>query len=116
MKTSLSSLSSILEKLFKKDQSPFSEIYFLFQLSLNWKQLAGEEIAKSAKPIQFKNRELILALPDSTHLQEMHFAKEFLRKKINKRFPEKKIQKISLRVKKNLKTIKPEHKNYFFKS
>ena len=108
MKTSLSSLSSILEKLFKKDKSPFSEIYFLFQLRLKWKQLAGEEIAKSAKPLQFKNQELILALPDSTHLQEMHFAKEFLRKKINKRFPEKNIQKISLRVKKSFKNNKDD--------
>ena len=101
MKAPLTSLSSVLEGLFKKKQSPFSEIYFLFQLNQSWKQLAGEEIAKSASPVQFKNKELILALPDSTHLQEMHFAKETLRKKINKQFPEKKIQKIILRTKKS---------------
>ena len=99
MKAPLVSLSSVLENLFKKKRSPFSEIYFLFQLSQKWKQLAGEEIAKAAFPVQFKNQELILALPDSTHLQEMHFAKETLKKKINKQFPEKKIQKIILRVK-----------------
>lgn len=99
MKAPLVSLSYVLEKLFKKKQSPFSKIYFLFQLRQNWAQLAGEEIAKSAFPVQFKNQELILAMPDSAHLQEMHFAKETLRKKINKQFPEKKIQKIILKVK-----------------
>ena len=99
MKTPFVSLSQVLENLFKKDSSPFSEIYFLFQLRQNWTQLAGEEIAKSALPVQFKNQKLILAMPDSVHLQEMHFAKETLRKKINKQFPEKKIQKIILKVK-----------------
>ena len=62
MKNPFSPLSSILESLFKKDKSPLSEIYFLFQLHRNWKQLAGEEIAKSARPSQFKNQELILTL------------------------------------------------------
>ena len=81
MKAPLVSLSSVLEKLLKKKHSPLSEIYFLFQLSQNWKQLAGEEIAKFATPVQFKKQELILSLPDSTHLQEMHFAKETLKKK-----------------------------------
>ena len=99
-KKSLVSVSAVLENLFKNKQSPFSEVYFLFQLSQSWKQLAGEEIAKSASPIQFKNHELVLALPNSTCLQEMHFAKEALRKKINRRFPERKVQKIVLRVKK----------------
>ena len=98
MKSPLIPLFSVLENLFKKKSSPFSEIYFLFQLRRDWKQLTGEEISKLATPVQFKNQELILALPDSTHLQEMHFAKETLRKKINSRFPERKIQKIVLKV------------------
>ena len=106
-KKSLVSLSTVLENLFKNKQSPFSEIYFLFQLSQNWRHLAGEEIAQSAVPVQFKNHELVLALPNSTCLQEMHFAKEALRKKINQQFPEKKIYKIALRVKK---------KNTFFRA
>lgn len=101
MKNSLISLSSVLENLFKKKHSPFSEIYFLFQLTRKWKLLAGKNISKYAYPIQFKNHELVLSLPDSTHLQEMHFAKEPLRKKINKWFPDNKIQKITLRVHKN---------------
>lgn len=103
MKTPLVSLSHILEGLFKKKGSPFSEIYFLFQLRQNWVKLVGEEIAKSALPVQCKNQELVLTLPDSVHLQEMHFAKEMVRKKINSQFPEKKIQKISLRIKNPIK-------------
>ena len=99
MKNSLVSISHVLESLFKKKKSPLSEIYFLLQLRQNWTQLAGEEIAKYAFPVQCKNQALILAMPDSVHLQEMHFAKEILRKKINNQFPEKKIQKIILKVK-----------------
>ena len=101
MKAPLVPISAVLETLFKKKQSHFSEIYFLFRLGRFWKKLAGEEIAKFAFPIQFKNKNLILSLPDSTHLQEMHFVRETLRKKINKQFPEKKVQKIILRVKKS---------------
>jgi len=95
-------LSSVLESLFKKQRSVFSEIYFLFQLRQNWQKLVGEEISKFALPVQFKNQVLVLALPDSTHLQEMHFVKDILRTKINRQFPEKKIQRVALRIKKSL--------------
>lgn len=101
MKNPLVSLSSVLEDLFKSKNSVFSEIYFLYQLNESWYQLAGEEISKMATPVQFKNNELTLNMPDSTHLQEMHFAKELLKKKINKNFPKRKVQKIRLRVQKS---------------
>ncbi len=100
MKTAPVPISSVIEALFKKEKSHFSEIYFLFQLSRKWQKLAGGEIARRAVPAQFKAYKLILTLPDSTHLQEMHFVKEALRNKINKHFPDKKIQKIILKVKK----------------
>jgi len=99
MKSPLTPISSVLENLFKNKKSPFSEIYFLFQLNKTWKQLAGDEISSFASPVHFKNQELTLVLPDSTHLQEMHFVKETLRKKINKKFSEKQIKKIVLKVK-----------------
>lgn len=91
-------VSVIIENLFSKDQAHFSEIYFLFQLSKSWKQIAGEEISQKSKPIKFKNKILFLSLPDSTHLQEMHFAKTALQEKINKIFPDKKIKKIVLKT------------------
>ena len=100
MKKPLISISSVLENLFKKKSSHFSEIYFLFQLKQIWHQIVGGKISKLAVPTQFKNNNLFLSLPDSVHLQEMQFAKETLREKINKRFPETKIKKIILTVKK----------------
>ena len=100
MKKPLVSVSSILENLFKKKSSHFSEIYFLFRLKQNWSQIAGNEISKIASLSQFKNNNLFLSLPDSTHLQEMHFAKEALKEKINQQFPEAKIKKLILTVKK----------------
>ncbi|MDE0092548.1 MAG: DUF721 domain-containing protein [Oligoflexia bacterium] len=100
MKKSLVSISSVLENLFTKKTSPFTEIYFLFQLKQAWNQIAGNEISKLAVPSQFKNNSLFLNLPDSTHLQEMHFVKETLIEKINKHFPEVRVQKIILTAKK----------------
>ena len=99
MKKPLVSISSVLENLFKKKSSHFSEIYFLFQLKHIWSQIVGNKISEMAVPNQFKNNNLFLSLPDSTHLQEMHFAKETLKEKINDRFPSVKIQKIILTVK-----------------
>ena len=98
MKKSLVSISSVLENLFKKKSSHFSEIYFLFRLKQNWSQIAGNEISKLASPSQFKNNNLFLSLPDSTHLQEMHFAKEALKEKIGQEFPETQIKKVILTV------------------
>lgn len=90
----LLSLSSVVQELFTGKSSQFLEIYFLFQLRQAWKKLAGEEISQKAKPIQFKKGTLFLKLPDSTHVQEMHFAKETLKNKINQQFPEYKVKKI----------------------
>ena len=102
MRKPLVSISSVLENLFKKKSSHFSEIYFLFQLKQNWIQIVGNKISQTAIPTKFKNNNLFLNLPDSTHLQEMQFAKESLKEKINKRFPSAKIQKITLTVKSHL--------------
>ena len=105
MKKRLTSLSDILEGLFKKKTSVFSDIYFLYCLKQAWPELAGGEIAKTGRPLSFKNQELIIALPSSSHLHEMHFVKEALRKKINAFFPHIKIKKILLQVKKPLLDI-----------
>ncbi len=110
VKKQLFSVASILEELFKKPKSPLSEGYFLCQLHQMWEELAGEEIAKVAHPVGFKNHRLTIALPSSSHVQEMHFVKETLRQKINQIFPDKKVKRIYLQVKNskplNFKSIK----------
>ena len=98
MKKKLIPLRDILEELFKKNPV-FSDIYFLYCLKKSWFLLAGEEITKASYPIRFKNKELTIALPSSSHLQEMHFIKEPLRRKINHSFPYMKVAKILLQVK-----------------
>ena len=98
MKKGFSAVSDILEDVMKKKNSPLSGGYFICQLIRCWQELAGEEIAKTGRPVQFKNQELTLALPSSSHLNEMHFVKEALRHKINERFPDRKIKRIHLKV------------------
>lgn len=87
-------LSAVVEGLFTEKSSQFLEIYFLFQVRRAWTKIAGEEISQKAKPIKFKNHILFLKLPDSTHVQEIHFFKEALKNKINRRFPEYKVKKL----------------------
>ncbi|MBC6415136.1 MAG: DUF721 domain-containing protein [Bdellovibrionales bacterium] len=94
----LSSLASVIEDVFSKKSSRFSEIFFLLQLQRSWKKLAGEEISKKANPVHFKYKTLFLKLPDSSSVQEMHFVKETLKNKINQEFPEYKIEKILLKT------------------
>ena len=98
MKKRLIPLRNIVEELFKKNPA-FSDIYFLYCLKKSWPTLTGEEITKVGRPLCFKNQELTIALPSSSHLQEMHFIKETLRKKINHFFPHIKVAKIRLQVK-----------------
>lgn len=102
MKKKLIPLKDILEELFKKNPV-FSDIYFLHCLKKSWFSLAGEEITKVSYPLRFKNKELTIALPSSSHLQEMHFIKETLRRKINHSFPHMKVGKILLQVKTSAK-------------
>ena len=87
-------LSAVVEGLFTEKSSQFLEIYFLFQVRRAWAKIAGEEISQRAKPIKFKNHILFLKLPDSTHVQEIHFVKESLKNKINRHFPEYKVKKL----------------------
>ena len=98
MKKKLIAISSVIEELFSKKSSQFSEIYFLSQLNQSWKKLSGGEISQQAKPIQFKKQILFLQVPDSTYIQEMHFVKEALKNKINQKFPEYKVKKIILKT------------------
>ena len=98
MKKNLSPLRDVLEELFQKKSSVFSDIYFLYCLKKSWQDLAGEEIAKTGTPLCFKKRELTIGLPSSSHLHEMHFVKEILREKINRKFPHIKLAKIHLQV------------------
>ena len=87
-------LSTVVEGLFTEKSSQFLEIYFLFQVRQAWTKIAGEEISQRAKPIKFENQILFLKLPDSTHIQEIHFVKEILKNKINRHFPEYKVEKL----------------------
>ena len=97
-KKKLIPLSDAIESLFTKKSSPFLEIYFLFQLKKSWKELAGEEISQKAEPLYFRKQTLFLKLPDSTHIQEMHFVKETLKDKINQKFSDYKVQKIFFKI------------------
>ena len=98
MKNKLTPLSQVIERVFTKPSSAFLEISFLFQLRHSWEKIAGKGFAQNAWPIRFKRQELFISLPDSTYIQEMHFVKETLRKKINKKFPFYKVKKIHLHL------------------
>ena len=94
----LVSVSDILEEVFKDKKSVLSDGYFLCRLVCFWREIAGESIAKSGHPVKVTKTELTVSLPSSCHLQEMQFIKEDLLKEINRRFPDRKIRRIRLKV------------------
>lgn len=104
-KKTLAPASYLLERLFKRPQSPLSEGYFLCQLNQVWEDLAGEQISKHSQPIGYKYGQLTLIVSTAGHAHEFQFIKETLRKKINERFPHKKVKRIFFQV----KTQKPLH-------
>ena len=95
--SSLSTLKDVMQGLLRRS-SPFSDLYFLWRLKEEWPSLAGSEIAQSARPCGFKNQALILGADSSGQLQDLHFVKEALRQKINRRFPRPGVKKIILRA------------------
>ena len=97
-KRRLVSVADILEEVFKDRKSVLSDGYFLCQLVCFWREIAGESIAKTGRPVKAAKGELTVSLPSSCHLQEMQFIKEDLLKEINRRFPERKIRRIRLKV------------------
>ena len=98
MKNKLSPLSQVIEKVFTKSSPRFLEIAFLFQLRRSWEEIAGKDFAKQAWPLGYKKQELFISLPNSAYLQEVHFVKETLRTKINKKFPLYQVKKIHLQI------------------
>ena len=96
MKKKLVPLSSVIETVFTQSSSSFLEISFLFQLRNSWEKIVGKSFYHKSWPIRFKNKELLISLTDSTYVQEMHFVKDTLRKKINQQFPIYKVKKINL--------------------
>lgn len=105
MKKGLKSVACLLEEVLKKQKSPLAEGYFLSKLNHVWQDLAGCEISKIAKPIAFKNHQLTLSLPSSSHMQDMHFIKEGLKEKINQQFPNEKVKNIYLQIRNQNKRI-----------
>lgn len=96
---SLSSLQEVMEAIMKeRPSSPFQNLYFLCALRRQWPSLAGAEIAAAAAPRGFKNHELTLGAESSAQLHDLHFVKEALRRKINRKFPRAEVKKIHLRV------------------
>ena len=98
MRKKLVPLSSVIENVFTNQSSAFLEISFLFQLRKSWEKIAGKDFSEKAWPSHFKKNELFISLPDSSYIQEMHFVKDTLREKINKKFPFYKVRKIRLQL------------------
>jgi len=89
-------LEKILEKFFREQgqEQSFKEIK-VFQI---WRQAVGEEISKNAIPISVNQGRLLVAVRNSIWLNELGFARQKLKSKLNRALGKNIIKEISFRI------------------
>ncbi|MCL2293857.1 MAG: DUF721 domain-containing protein [Spirochaetes bacterium] len=65
-----------------------------------WHEIAGKEIADNSQVIDIKNETISLETEHPGWIQIINFKKDHILKKINEKFPEKKIREIKVILKK----------------
>ena len=88
-------ISRILDELTgKKSKALFSyEDAKIFEI---WAQIVDEEISSNARPISFKNGELVLLVTDPIWRNELNFLKTNIIASLNKALGKKKVRNIEL--------------------
>ncbi len=63
-----------------------------------WDDVVGPPIAKNAQPSWIKNRKLRIKVSDPIWLQELEYAEESIREKLNGKLGRKAVEKIEFRI------------------
>jgi hypothetical protein len=64
----------------------------------DWGELVGEQVARYSQPKSLKNKVLVVVAYDSVWKHHLELLKEDLIEKINKKFPEPLVEKITIKV------------------
>lgn len=63
-----------------------------------WDDVAGEAVARNARPLWVRNARLRVKVSDPIWLQELSFLEETLRNRLNERLGRKAVEKIEFRL------------------
>ena len=95
-KTDLTPLKEILTAVLRDPQLPFKPDDALIWVL--WDEVVGVTIARNAQPTWIKKGRLRVKVSDSIWLQELGFAENAIREKLNQRLGRKAIEKIEFRL------------------
>jgi predicted nucleic acid-binding Zn ribbon protein len=91
-----SSLKEVLEDLFSGTELPFNpDDARIWQI---WEDVVGTAIAGKARPDRIRNGYLRVLASDPIWLQELEFAEESIRRKLNDRLGREAVKKITFRL------------------
>ena len=95
-KDKLTSLKDILADIFKGAKLPFNPDDALIWKV--WDDAVGSTIAKKARPLWIKDRNLRVAVSDPIWLQELRFVEETMKDKINHKLGRMAVDTIEFRL------------------
>jgi hypothetical protein len=82
-KSHLKSSSDVLEALLGGGNPALSHQFTCFKLSRSWSEVVGASMAKNTLPVSYDKGTLVIWVSDSTWMQELSFAIDQIKEKIN---------------------------------
>ena len=95
-KDKLTSLKDIIANIFGDSNLPFNPDDALIWKV--WDEAVGPAISKNAHPLWIKDRNLRVSVSDPIWLQELRFAEQTMRDKLNKKMGRDAVEKIEFRL------------------
>ena len=89
--SSLSKISTLLPKVFKKLKRPNKNSSRLLELKMRWKDIIGEKISEDIFADSIKrlnNQNILIIVSKRSNLIEISYSSEIIKDKINKHFNE----------------------------
>ena len=93
-------LDSIFSHFLQKIASD-EELALIF-LSELWPQIVGEELAKKARPLELRKKELVLGVPSEVWRKQLEGLRQMLRQSVNDFWNFPLIERIQLRIRPNM--------------
>jgi len=95
-KESLVPLKDVISSLFSDAKLPFNPDDA--RIWEEWKETVGAAIAKNAQPLWIKDGKLRVKVTDPIWLQELGYAEETIREKLNRKMGRRAVERIEFRL------------------
>lgn len=83
-KKKLTSAIDVLQSLFENGKSPLSSQYVRWRLEQNWESVVGKTVAENARPANYYQGVLYLAVRHPVWIQHLKFMTKDLKENINR--------------------------------